>query len=121
MTIFVFGSTGINPSCMALDALDNCFWVLIEYAGRALSGLKKTTTPFCSVWAGILLYALLCGFLPFEDENVSRLYDKIKLGDYEEPDWLSAGAKRLIKRCLTTNPKERIEINELIEDPWLTR
>jgi maternal embryonic leucine zipper kinase len=27
------------------------------------------------IWSmGVLLYALLCGFLPFDDENISSLY-----------------------------------------------
>ena len=29
---------------------------------------------------GVLLYALLCGFLPFDDDNVAQLYKKIKVG-----------------------------------------
>ena len=28
---------------------------------------------------GVLLYALLCGFLPFDDDNVAQLYKKIKV------------------------------------------
>ena len=40
---------------------------------------------------GVLLYALLCGFLPFDDENIGALYRKIQEGKYEKPIWLSAG------------------------------
>ena len=29
---------------------------------------------------GVLLYALLCGFLPFDDENIGQLYRKIQVG-----------------------------------------
>ena len=44
------------------------------------------------IWSmGVLLYALLCGFLPFDDENISSLYRKIQAGVYEKPPWLSAG------------------------------
>ena len=32
------------------------------------------------IWSmGVLLYALLCGFLPFDDENISSLYRKIQV------------------------------------------
>lgn len=30
------------------------------------------------IWSmGVLLYALLCGFLPFDDNNLENLYKKI--------------------------------------------
>lgn len=28
---------------------------------------------------GVLLYALLCGFLPFDDDNITFLYKKIQV------------------------------------------
>ncbi len=71
------------------------------------------------LFPGVLLYALLCGFLPFEDTNVGKLYCKIKSGVYESPEWLSTEACRVIKRCLTTNPAERVTIEQLMQDPWV--
>ena len=33
------------------------------------------------MWSmGVLLYALLCGFLPFDDDNIPYLYKKIQVG-----------------------------------------
>jgi len=40
---------------------------------------------------GVLLYALLCGFLPFDDDNTFKLYKLIQKGEYEVPEWLSPG------------------------------
>ena len=68
---------------------------------------------------GVLLYALLCGFLPFDDENISNLYRKIQAGVYEKPSWLSSGSLQLLHAMLQTDPKRRITVQELLTHPWL--
>jgi serine/threonine protein kinase len=47
---------------------------------------------------GVLLYALLCGYLPFDDESISALYRKIQNGIYEKPSWLSQGSIELLNQ-----------------------
>lgn len=35
------------------------------------------------IWSmGVLLYALLCGYLPFDDDNIATLYRKIQVIPY---------------------------------------
>lgn len=53
------------------------------------------------MWSlGILLYALLCGFLPFDDDNTQRLYRLIQRGQYEIPPWLSDESQAVIGALL---------------------
>jgi 5'-AMP-activated protein kinase catalytic alpha subunit len=71
------------------------------------------------LWScGVILFVLLTGWLPFEDRNLAVLYQKIFKSDFKCPNWLSVGARKLIKRILDPNPKTRITIPEILEDKW---
>ncbi|OIV95291.1 hypothetical protein TanjilG_07447 [Lupinus angustifolius] len=67
---------------------------------------------------GVILYVILTGYLPFDDRNIAVLYQKIFKGDVQIPKWLSLGAQNMIKRVLDPNPKTRITMAEIKEDPW---
>ncbi|KAG5334495.1 MELK kinase, partial [Acromyrmex charruanus] len=91
------------------------------YAAPELIMGKKYLGSEVDIWSmGVLLYALLCGFLPFDDNNLENLYKKILSGKYEEPYWLSNNSKMLIKSMLQIDPAKRITIHELCRHPWIT-
>ena len=61
----------------------------------------------------MILFALLCGSLPFDDENIPNLFKKIKGGIYQLPSHLSPGARDLIPRMLLVDPLHRITLPEI--------
>ncbi|KAM9138430.1 maternal embryonic leucine zipper kinase isoform 2-T2 [Pangshura tecta] len=90
------------------------------YAAPELIQGKAYIGSEADIWSmGVLLYALLCGFLPFDDENVMVLYRKIMRGKYEVPKWLSASSILLLHQMLQVDPKKRITVKHLLNHPWL--
>ncbi|XP_066398351.1 CBL-interacting protein kinase 31-like isoform X3 [Miscanthus floridulus] len=74
------------------------------------------------LWScGVILFVLLAGCLPFEDDNIASLYKKISETQFTCPSWFSAGAKRLINRILDPNPSTRITIPQVQKDPWFKK
>ncbi|CAH2044958.1 unnamed protein product [Thlaspi arvense] len=85
---------------------------------QVISG-KLYAGPEVDVWScGVILYALLCGTLPFDDENIPNLFKKIKGGIYTLPSHLSSDARDLIPRMLIVDPVKRITIPEIRQHRW---
>ena len=71
------------------------------------------------IWStGIILFAMLCGYLPFEDKNNEKLFQKIAECKIEYPSYLSETSKDLLKKIIVPNPKKRITINEIKKHPF---
>jgi 5'-AMP-activated protein kinase catalytic alpha subunit len=82
-------------------------------AGKKYQGLNA------DVWScGVILFAMVCGYLPFEDPNTSNLYKKITAGDFTIPKFVSPFGRELIQRLLTTDPDRRIKISEIKKHTW---
>ncbi|XP_019518818.1 PREDICTED: maternal embryonic leucine zipper kinase [Hipposideros armiger] len=92
----------------------------LAYAAPELIQGKSYLGSEADVWSmGILLYVLMCGFLPFDDDNVMALYKKIMRGKYEVPKWLSPSSILLLQQMLQVDPKKRISVKHLLSHPWI--
>ena len=81
----------------------------------------KNYDGFCiDIWAtGIILYAMLCGYLPFEDLDNNILFKKISQCNLEYPQqFITPNAKSLLKKILVTDPQKRIKIFDIKKHPF---
>lgn len=90
-----------------------------NYAAPEVISGKLYAGPEVDIWScGVIVYALLCGTLPFDDESIPYLFRKIKGGIYILPSYLSDSSKDLIAKMLVTDPLKRINIEEIRRHPW---
>lgn len=90
-----------------------CYAAPEMIAGKRYHGLNS------DIWStGIILYAMTCGYLPFEDPNTSKLYKKILNCDYLIPGFISKPSKDLIRKILNTDPNKRFTVKDIRSHEW---
>lgn len=94
--------------------------------------LVLTQSPYegkkCDIWSlGIILYAMLAGYLPFDDDpenedgsDIIRLYHYICKTPLTFPEYVSPLARDLLRKIIVSDPKKRINIENIRNHPWLS-
>ena len=89
------------------------------YAAPEMVTGKKYSGSSVDIWSsGIVLYTMVCGFLPFEDDNQNILFGKIAKGLFSLPSFLSSACKDLLKKILVTDPQKRYGFEEIKHHAW---
>ena len=71
------------------------------------------------IWCcGIILYAMLCGYLPFDGDNNQEIFQSIVECKPEFPDFLEDDSINLLIWILNSEPGERISIEEIKCHPF---
>jgi len=71
------------------------------------------------IWSsGIILYAIIAGYLPFQDPDNDKLFEKIIKGKFKFSNNFSAMAQDLIRKILVTDPSKRLDLNRIKLHPW---
>ncbi|BFZ58611.1 serine/threonine-protein kinase gin4 [Savitreella phatthalungensis] len=113
-----FGMAALEPSGQMLQT--SCGSP--HYASPEIVAGKTYHGGPSDIWScGIILFALLTGHLPFDDENIRTLLLKVKAGRFVMPPELSAEAKDLIWRMLEVDPSKRITMDKIMQHPLLKK
>lgn len=90
-----------------------------NYAAPEVISGKLYAGPEVDVWScGVILYVLLVGRLPFDDDLIPALFKKIATGSYQTPAFVSHGARQIIHKMLKVNPVQRISVPDIRQDTW---
>ena len=88
--------------------------------------IRKPYNKEIDIWSiGVILYLLLSGDLPFDDEedDEQKIAKSIVFNEVEFPQKKFGNRSKevinLIKKCLTKEPKNRIKIDEIIKSDWI--
>lgn len=93
-----------------------------HYASPEIVSGKSYKGSASDIWScGIILYALLCGRLPFDDENITHLLAKVRAGRFHMPEELEPAARDLIWKMLQVDPEKRLKMPEIMRHPWFTK
>ncbi|CAH2351388.1 calcium/calmodulin-dependent protein kinase I [[Candida] railenensis] len=97
----------------------------LSYMAPEIFQKEKGHSFEVDMWAvGVIVYFMLCGYMPFDCESDSETQEAICSGDYsyDPPEYwehVSPEAIDFIDKCFTINPEERITATEALDDAWL--
>ncbi|KAH0828692.1 Pkinase-domain-containing protein [Lanmaoa asiatica] len=91
------------------------------YAAPEVLQGRRYLGPEVDIWSvGVILYCLLTGTLPFDDDDEAVMKEKVIKGKFEDPEWLSRDARDLLRDILQTDPSKRLTIPQILASRWFT-
>jgi serine/threonine protein kinase len=89
------------------------------YASPELLTGRPYDGRMSDVWsAGVILFAMVTGELPWTKRDQSQLFAQIRRGEYEVPSFLSGSCADLITRLMTVDLEKRITVENAMRHPW---
>mmetsp|Transcript_10829 Transcript_10829/g.19590 ORF Transcript_10829/g.19590 Transcript_10829/m.19590 type:complete len:404 (-) Transcript_10829:1049-2260(-) len=91
-----------------------------HYAAPEIVGGTGYNGLVSDIWScGVILYVLVSGGLPFDDDNLQVLFRKVGSGEFEIPEELSENVQDLIRRMLVVDVDRRYTIDQVWKHPWM--
>uniref|UniRef100_A0A7N6A5A7 Protein kinase domain-containing protein n=1 Tax=Anabas testudineus TaxID=64144 RepID=A0A7N6A5A7_ANATE len=67
---------------------------------------------------GVILFALLVGALPFDDDNLRNLLEKVKLGVFHMPHFIPPDCQNLLRGMIEVDPNKRLTLEQIQKHTW---
>jgi serine/threonine protein kinase/ankyrin repeat protein len=91
-----------------------------HYASPEVLRGERYSGPLADIWSlGVLLYAMVCGSLPFNARSIPMLIKKIVEGRFKLPKFLSKEVQHLIQTILQIVPENRPTLAQIAAHPWM--
>ncbi|XP_023381426.1 serine/threonine-protein kinase BRSK2 [Pteropus vampyrus] len=71
------------------------------------------------VWScGVILFALLVGALPFDDDNLRQLLEKVKRGVFHMPHFIPPDCQSLLRGMIEVDAARRLTLEHIQKHTW---
>ncbi|XP_047326228.1 CBL-interacting serine/threonine-protein kinase 12-like [Impatiens glandulifera] len=116
-----FGLSAVSDQ-IRQDGLFHTFCGTPAYVAPEVLARKGYDGAKVDIWScGVILFVLMAGYLPFQDQNIMAMYKKIYNGEFRCPRWFSSELTRFLTRLLDTNPVTRITIPDIMKVRWFKK
>lgn len=90
-----------------------------SYAAPEIVARRPYEPQPVDVWSlGVVLYAMVCGYFPFQGSNNQDLCRKIVKGRFDCPSFMSAECRDLVRLMLNVDPSKRISLDDCGRHVW---
>jgi 5'-AMP-activated protein kinase catalytic alpha subunit len=90
-----------------------------SYAAPEIVARRPYAPAGVDVWSlGVVLYAMVCGYFPFQGSNNQDLCRKIVKGRFECPSFMSGECRDLVRLMLNVDPVKRISLDDCARHIW---
>ncbi|XP_070573823.1 serine/threonine-protein kinase MARK2-like [Ptychodera flava] len=91
------------------------------YAAPEILNATHYDGKLADVWSlGVILFAMVNGKLPFNDNNLKTLLEQTRQ-KLEFKPWITHDCQELVRKLLRVKPLSRLKINDILRHSWMTR
>lgn len=122
ITDFGFANSFHNNDLMSTSCGSPCY-----AAPELVVSDSKYVGQKVDVWScGVILYAMLAGYLPFDDDpanpdgdNITQLYKYITSTPLTFPEYVHPMPRDLLRKILVPDPNRRVDLQSVRQHSWL--
>lgn len=111
-----FGMSGLlNPTALLETSCGSPHYC----APEVLTGQRYSGSG-ADIWSlGVILFTMITGGLPFDDDNLGRLARKVCSGVFYMPPEVPEAVASLLRQMLIVNPEDRLSLESVLQCDWL--